>query len=311
MNWYEFTPVDTLFFKGASPMLKGKNHSASTQFPPAPETISGAVRTTILRQQGLSPADYKNGKGSKELSEAIGAASTPPPFYISGPLFKSGSDIFIPVPYLWFTDEKKSDTEKDEQTLVYKARFDQSDLIQTSSENLIWAVGQSNELKPLGGNWVKISEFTSANPKIYKTKDFYGEEIRTGIELEEENRRVKKGHLYSFIHTRLKEGVSLVFGIDRQLPLADQGILMLGGEKRFGQYQKINTVHLPESAGNYFMALCPVETNLLAQNSAIAVGKIIYRGGWDLAKGFHKPMKGYYPAGSVFNNNIDQNCIQL
>jgi len=322
MIWYEFQPADTLFFKSAAPLVKGENHSALTQFPPAPETISGAVRTAILKKNNLSPVEYKAGKGDKELIAVIGEASTPAPFYVIGPLLKKGNDLFIPAPYSWFTDDEKSsenklknnmekDKEKKKLYKVYKVKTIKSELLQTSSGELSWTTGQSSELSPLGGRWIKLSDLNNEQPEVLNTTDFYQPEIRTGIELEEKNRRVKEHHLYSLTHIRLKAEVSLVFGIDRQLPLNDKGILSLGGEKRFGLYHKTNIVNIPAGRDELFMILGPVLTDDLARKSMVAVGKIMYRGGWDLAKGFHKPMKGYYPAGSVFNQRIDENCIQL
>ena len=50
-----------------------------------------------------------------------------------------------------------------------------------------------------------------------------------------------------------------------------------------------------------------IETN----DAAVATGKIQYLGGWDMKKGFHKPMKGYFPAGSVFNKKLNDNFIEL
>ncbi|MBF0201034.1 MAG: hypothetical protein HQK66_06935, partial [Desulfamplus sp.] len=55
--------------------------------------------------------------------------------------------------------------------------------------------------------------------------------------------------------------------------------------------------------------LSPVEVSKETSAALVASGKIIYRGGWDLARQFHKDMKGYYPAGSVFNSAVDQSCI--
>ena len=45
MNWYDFTPQDTLFFRGAEPAVMGESHAASMIFPPPAHTIAGAMRT--------------------------------------------------------------------------------------------------------------------------------------------------------------------------------------------------------------------------------------------------------------------------
>ena len=60
MEWYKFFPVDTLYFKGADPMVMGENHTASYIFPPPAHTISGALRTAVLLQNGVSIKDYSS-----------------------------------------------------------------------------------------------------------------------------------------------------------------------------------------------------------------------------------------------------------
>ena len=54
MDWYKFNPVDTLFFRGAEPMIMGENHTVSHVFPPPAHTLSGALRTAVLIQNGIS-----------------------------------------------------------------------------------------------------------------------------------------------------------------------------------------------------------------------------------------------------------------
>jgi CRISPR-associated protein Cmr3 len=95
------------------------------------------------------------------------------------------------------------------------------------------------------------------------------------------------------------------------LPLPASGLLSLGGEKRFGRLDQMPGVDLPKGRENLFLALSPVPASEENYHTLFAGGKIFYRGGWDLAKRFHKPMRGYYPAGSVFKQNINNNCIAL
>ena len=71
-NWYQFTPVDTLYFKGAEPMNLGENHTASHVFPPPAHTLSGALRTAVLVQNKISFDNYGNGRAPAEIYEAIG-----------------------------------------------------------------------------------------------------------------------------------------------------------------------------------------------------------------------------------------------
>lgn len=122
-------------------------------------------------------------------------------------------------------------------------------------------------------------------------------------------RNVVEGRIYTARHIRLKPGVSLVWRIDKSCGLASQGVLSLGGEQRFGQYREMeDQVPFPET-GNCYLALSPVRVTPKTSQALIASGKIVYRGGWDLAKQFHKDMAGFYPAGAVFTDNVDDLCV--
>jgi len=161
--------------------------------------------------------------------------------------------------------------------------------------------------------WVKFQDIVNSKDTITvkENDDFFMLEPRTGIALHE-NRKVRDGHLYSFSHARLKEDVSLVFGIDRDVPLTEAGVLKIGAEQRFGQYKKLSKDIIQfREQGSLFMALSLVEGTEEASQSVIAAGKIMYLGGWDLHKGFHKPMKGYFPPGTVFNKKLSTNFIPI
>jgi len=310
-NWYTFNPVDTVFFRGAEPMSMGENHTASSIFPPPAHTISGAVRTAVLIQKNISFDDYGAGVAPKDITDVIGNAGEEAPFNIIGPLFMEEEVLYIPAPYCWFME--KNDNEKNEAIKVYKSRSIETSLIKTEFSEIPWVKGSQSELVSLGGSWIKVSDINSQKNSIEVARagDFFATEERTGIALHE-NRRVRTGHLYSFNHARLKRGVSMVFGIDKDLPFADNGVLYLGAERRFGEYKKLSGLSVPfDGQSQLFMSLSIVEGSEEANNSIIATGKIIYLGGWDLNKGFHKPMKGFFPAGTVCNKKLNSNFIAI
>jgi CRISPR-associated protein Cmr3 len=231
------------------------------------------------------------------------------PFQVSGPLFRIDEQIFVPAPFCWFIDK----AERKKKTIrVFKAQPTQSHLIKGEDENLFWVKGGSGEMVSLGGSWITLEGLSSQDEKIeiFSPDHFYAPEPRTGIALNR-NRSVREGHLYTFTHVRLKPGVSLVFGASMNLPLADNGFLKLGAEQRFGRYEKIKQPLLPTNKSGYFLSLNLVKGSEKANQSVIATGKIQYIGGWDLKKGFHKPMQGFFPAGSVFSENIHSNFVQL
>jgi len=307
IKWHGFKPVDTLFFKGAVPMVMGENHTSEFRFPPPSHTIAGAVRTAVLRQNNISFKDYC-GKdfSNKIIIQALGKAGDPPPFTILGPLLEKGGTIYIPAPYTWYIE--KEDKNKKQAVPVYKSRPVTSSAVVTEHPGMFYvAKGHNGELTTAGGKWLKLEDFLSRKTKmvIHETSDFYCQEQRTGIALEN-NRSVRKSHLYTFTHARLAEDVRIIFGIssDNPLPFSDSGMLRLGGEQRMGYYDTAN-VNIPEESGvnGLFMNLSNIAVSDALESALIASGKIQYIGGWDMKKGFHKPAIAYYPPGSVFKNH--------
>ena len=322
LDWYRFKPVDTLFFRGSEPMILGENHSATSIFPPTPNTIAGAMRTAVLIQNSIDFKKYKDKSFKDEkIISSIGRYSNKPPFDVIGPLFLYENEIFIPAPYSWYpyswymdSDYKKIlDKELKAKVKPIKSFLLYSDLIKTNKERLFWAKPDKNELVSMGGYWIGFDDFVQGKDEfdLYNITYFVDFEQRTGIALND-NRTVKDGHVYSFNHARLKEGCEIVFGINKELPIDSEGILKLGAEQRFGMYKRLKiNVELPNSNCNTYLSLSVSPKSDKANKSIIATGKILYFGGWDLAKGFHKPMIGYFPAGSVFDEKIDENLIGI
>ncbi|MDY6822370.1 MAG: type III-B CRISPR module-associated Cmr3 family protein [Thermodesulfobacteriota bacterium] len=314
MNWYKFDPVDTLFFKGAEPMVMGENHTTSHLFPPMPQTIAGALRTAVLVQKQIDFSDYARGEVSADILEAVGMAGSPAPFSVTGPLFMAGEEIFAPAPYHWFTEKETMEKNSHPQpVMVYKGKPVTTSLLKTPFSPVYWATGDQGELVSLGGTWIRLHDLLAGNEmvELKQAADLFTLEERTGIALHQ-NRKVREGHLYTFNHIRLRNNVSMIFGADQDLPLADSGVLKLGGEQRFGQYCKFSpSVDWPSDDNGLFVSLSAIEGSEEAEATLIATGKILYIGGWDMHKGFHKHMKGYFPPGTVFNKKINANLITI
>lgn len=313
MEWYAFKPDGTLIFKGAEPMSMGADHHASSIFPPAPQTIAGALRTAVLHQRGISITRYKN-EAPEDIVSTIGQAGKKAPFMIVGPLFRFKQAFYVPAPYSWFVEKSRKEKSEEEKfkAAVFHAEPVKTDLVKTGAGQLMWVKNRPGDMLSLGGFWLAAEElFSSAREKhIYKPQFFFVAEPRTGIALNR-NRSVRSGHLYTFEHIRLKPGVDMAFGSTINLPLAEKGVLKLGAEKRFGSYQKIAAPVFKENLGSTFLSLSFVESSTAANNAVIATGKPRYIGGWDLCKGFHKPMQGHYPAGSVFSEKLYAHFLNL
>ncbi len=308
MKWYSFEPADTLFFRGAQPMSMGIDHTASGNFPPPPQTITGALRTAVLKQNDISIDDYYSSTGIQEdILDVVGKAGEEANFCLLGPLFQIGKTVYMPAPYSWFIEKPQNGRGK---AKVYKFERVNTYLLTASAGELYWVRGTESDLESMGGKWIPIDELQADKVSWKESSEFFVEEPRTGIALER-NRKVRKHHIYSFIHGRLKKCVRILFGVTRDLPLENQGILKLGAEQRFGVYREIEPLEFDSGTSGYYVSLSVVEGNPSATRSLIATGKPKYIGGWDLKKGFHKPMKGYYPAGSVFKQKLNENFIEL
>ncbi|MCB4205240.1 hypothetical protein LF845_09750 [Deferribacterales bacterium Es71-Z0220] len=302
-SWYTFEPVDTLFFRGSEPMIMGENHTSNFNFPPPAHTIEGAIRTYFYHLD------------KKGYSEIIRLGEKKGSFNVIGPFFKEDGKIFVPAPYSWFIEkqEEKTDTENESKvTKVIKSYKVSTNLIQTSNNETYWVKPSEKDVETLGGRWLLLSDLISNKEKVEvrNSSDFFVQEYRTGIALEK-NRKVREGHIYAFVHARLKEKVSIVFGIDKDLPLEHSVTITLGAEQRFGKLKRIaNNINF-ENDGSMYMNLSIFEANDEANKHIVATGKPLYLGGWDLAKGFHKPMRGFFPAGSVFTKKLDNNFINI
>jgi len=315
MKWYEFKPSDTLFFRGAEPMVGGMDYESTLIFPPSVSVISGAIRTSVLAQQSISISEYKN---EHPISRQIGEYGKDAPFDVIGPFIRYRSYYYVPAPYTWFTADNK-DSRK--IRIVSPAPLEpdvKNRLGLKSSPELIGWVQHDSNVKSIGGNWISLNGLISKNKKFENGKSIFmsgntdtslfSVEKRTGISIDHQ-RKVQESKLYNARHIRLKSDVSLLWGIDRDCGLSASGMLVLGGEQRFGRYKELDKVPVFPDSGNEYLALSPIAVNEESKNKLIATGKINYRGGWNLAKQFHKDMTGSYPAGSVFNENVNNCCI--
>jgi len=313
MMFFSFKPVDTLLFKGAESANKGQDHISSSIFPPFPQTISGAIRTSYLKQKSISFKNYNSGKIDDSIVNNIGKSGEKAPFTVIGPFFKQNNEYFIPAPYNWYI-EKEEVNNKSLEFKIIKSQKIESSLIACKNQ-ILWAKGKG-ELMSIGGKWISLNDLYSSNSKVkvYPIEQFASFEQRTGIQLEENYRAVKEGHLFSFYHSRLKDNVEMIFGLDKEIDFDKKGILTLGAEQRFGNYIKIENnlfKEFEEKNSNYYMSLSVIKGDNKSNSSVIATGKINYIGGWDLSKKFHKEMEGYFPAGTVFNCKINNNCIKI
>lgn len=328
-TWLAIDPVDTLFFRGAESMEAGENHEVDTMFPPMPATITGAIRTAILRQKGIAPAEYLKNPENWQRQHPLLGTPDQPGFTLLGPLFLAGENLLLPTPAHWFADLPESSKMEwgKEYPLQVAATLDENPLGLAGSVTQPFWVRQpvGSDMKALNGWWTTLATFSalehghkeitfinnhshlqSGKAAILPASSLFDREERVGIALTPQ-RTAKEGHLYSAVHVRLREGISLVAGINSEhpWPLDGEGILQLGGEQRVCHYHRLTELALPKKVeGKHLLALGPVELSALSPELALAPrasGKLLRIGGWDMEKGFHKPMSAWLPAGTVIS----------
>ena len=318
--FYEVIPIDTLFFKGSTPMTAGQNVAVSL-FPPPVSVFEGAVRTTVLLQKNIDLKDYTSGK-DESLINLIGKAGEEAPFKIDSFMIKKDGRFYVQAPQIWYFDtdsaiKVKKDylNQKIIQTKDFQKEFDVLSVM--SSEKNIPFARAEKKLVPLKNLWILL-DFLKSKNNVLTEEDFllqneiFTFEQRTGIALDSKKHSVE-GQLYSSSHVRLNDGVSLVFSISKDAGLLPEGKMFLGGERRICKYKKMDVNPLEDFKfdSNKFLSLTAIEATKENLESLIASSKLITTAGWDLKTGFHKPTKSYIQAGAVFSKNIGNFCIPL
>lgn len=306
--WFSYRPLDTITLKAAGRW----GERGTTDFFPLPaQTLAGALRTAVLRERGVELS--RRASWPSDIIDAIGEPGSEAPFTLTGPLLRKGGRLLVPAPQHWYvqTDEGEG---KDQKKRLLKAFELRSSLILSSSAKPLRWVSRL-KVEALAGKWLPVE---SLNLKDGDEVTAWGradladdDEMRIGLELDLAMRSAKKAKLYSLRHLRLRPDVELVWAIDRHLPLPDIGALQVGGERRFGRYERIKESPLKETSGPLHLALSMVPLNEESQSSLVAAASTQYLGGWDLRKGFHKPMNAYYPVGSVFDRPLESLTIPI
>jgi len=322
--WYTYKPVDTILVLGAD----DDTSSAFSIFPPPASTLLGALRAAYLFQHGIDFVDYKKNRVDQSIYNTIGKASEQPPFEVLGPLFLKDTQIFVPCPAGWFFNDEKENTDEDKinkielekDNIIPLQSFSQEQFknIYASKPIKVWPAKYCDKMKPMADKYITLDDLLNFKNKnkinLYSQNCFFTKESRVGVALYD-NRTTREGKLYSFSHYRLVGNTALLFAITQDIGLGSEGIMKVGAEQRFGKYTKFANTILEQSEQNernktaYYMSLSYNQC-IGNKENIIAFERIAYFGGWDLAKGFHKPMTAYYPPGSLFSKKLT-NTISL
>lgn len=322
--WYDITPSDTLFFRGTEPLEAGQP-ATQPLFPPPVSVLEGAVRTAVLMQNRIFFKDYKDNRCPDQVLDLIGRCGQSPPFEVTAVAFAVDGEPYVAAPASWYVDlgvrnGQKPQTGKDFEGLSVTRL--EAGKTEENSLNICSSAGDRLPLLPMADPfslsrfWIRCQRLLKSPAEPLQEKDIlapgeiYDVESRTGIGMDR-GRKVLQGQLYSACHVRLRHGINLLIGLDKEPGLEPTGLIQLGGERRICKYHSTEGPKLPEGKGDFFMNPAPLilKEEILPQICCAAPP--VTMAGWDLSRGFHKPTTTWLPAGSVFYQNINSRCIPL
>lgn len=329
---YKLTPVGTWFFRDGRPYNQGESSLSDIKsiFPPFAVTAVGALRASLARSLGW------NGKGdwSSDIKEKLGDGQKLAPLKFRGPYLvreKEGkSETLFPTPLHLLGKPSENDVGKWEQIDSLKpgekVDCDIGDEVQLpSSKN---ALGK----KSLYGSYLNLADLEVVlkggdlgRVCPIQAKDLWDFEFLIGIARDSQTRTALEGALYSISRVRLKQGISLVVGIDGlEADIDLQSTLPFGGEGGLAHVDYMDdTIKIPESSElrpsldgkikftvthltpAHFKGSWP---SLGKEVPGIVGSKVVsaclerpvWIGGWNSVKREPLPLKPFLPGGSIW-----------
>lgn len=317
MQWVFIQALDVWMFRDSKPFSAGQNFYARSLFPPQPGTMQGVIRSHYLEQMGVDLNAYARGQVT---DLPIGTPSSLGALRIVGPFVarrQNGSlTRYLPLPLDVMGGELLSPA----------ARFDYA----TNAPFTDWrplVPDVKPELKKETGEetWLDEAAFAAylagdmrrVQPK--PAQDLYQREERTGLGMDHRRRAHAQGLFYRAEFVRPREGVGLLVGLSVNVFAGAAGMLSIGGEGRAGMYEVLQGYAPPPqatAAGRVKIVLLtpawfrggwqPASGDwspwlgASARLVSLALGKPLALSGWDLARGWPKPLRHFVPAGSVF-----------
>lgn len=327
-------PLDVLILRGNKLFADAGSHGEALM-PPWPSVAAGALRSRMLVDAGIHPADFASGQAALpgNLARSLGTVAQPGSFRLAHfglarrhadtvePLFPLPADIVVDT-----TDGKQR-----ARALIPRAVH--PCLRSSAPLPLSPVLAQPSPAKPQTGLWLTLAGFsawqagTPLEPKHWlDTHDLWARDDRLGIALEPGRNTAAEGQLYTSEAIALKHGVGFfaqVSGAMGELP--SDGLLRFGGDGR-GARVSICAVGLPTpdlhalaAAGRFRLLL--TSPGIFAEGWTLpgtqADGRWHFRGasariacaavprletisGWDVARKQPKPAARAVPTGSVY-----------
>jgi len=356
MKWFFIRPFDTLFFRDARPFIAGEDNLAQSIFPPAPSVTYGAIRTVSLIHAGVDLLKFAKGVASN-LPAAAGTKAEFGTLYLIGPIpaWRSAEAVNLLFPSPLNLIYKEASRDQDLEFLLPEAPTGNTNL--SLSLNLCIA----QEKVKSADRYYLLSDqafglLAGIIPRrlgdLTNQEAFWKLDHRVGI-ARTNKRTAEEGMLYSSQHIQINNmdrvGGLVVKVLDGENDLPPKGVLQLGGEKRFCEFEEVSLPQpteyqiekiaekisknqrfflwliSPAVFSNKEYAFIPGfidHQTLVGQldNQEVKlvgcqVGRAVSIGGWNIAENRHKPMRRAVPEGSIyffeFNNKKPDNMKQF
>lgn len=313
---WSFQALDTLFFRGGTPFNAGEGSSRGVRsiFPPSMRTLQGAVRAALAVGQGWKP--------NKELPSELGDSEGLGNLRLKGPFIRFNDSYLFPIPAVLLEGDNGILRLKPGQEVV------NTDI---GLVRLPEFVSKSDHPKPIDGKWITATGLSKvlgggmpAHTDLISDCCLWGNEGRTGIEIDRSTRTVEEKKLYHTIHVRPKEGLCLtitVDGIPDSWHEAVPQYISLGGESRYASIfisdkpiDLPQTVNFPSTRKHQFTVTLQTpgvfegDTSRVLKRGPLlnltcitaCIPKLYQEGGWDSKKKVPRPMVPIVPAGSTW-----------
>lgn len=330
-RWVFITPRDVWMFRDSKPFSAGQSFVARSLFPPTPQTAQGFLRTSYLDANGIDFGAYGRGALPKVI-DAIGytprdGQPTMGRLRVSGPFIARSKGDKGPVERIF-----RAPIDLTAQRAVYNTVI--TGFGRMTPQEASFQTNAFDGWKPLvnpeghglaEGGWLtesdlrrylsgKLDDFGG----LLTDDDLYVVEERPGVALDTSRRTNRDGHFYHAQFIRPHKGVGLLVGSTIEIFPQESGFVTIGGESRFGDYQKLTQSFDPlqtVTSGNLRVVLLtpayfsggwePASHDWSkwvggGRLVSAALGKPQPISGWDVAHNRPKPLRHYLPAGSVF-----------
>lgn len=221
---WQFSPMDTWFFREAKPIEAATGQAAQSLFPPTPFTVAGAVRG-VIKQLGVSEA---------ELTQTF------EDMHLRGVYVYQKGERLYPVPASIL---KGKDGLRHLSPLPALAVQTDKDLLHLP----VMERAQEGGAKAIEGGWLSTASFARAlvdaplvSSEVINSPNLYTTQARLGIARVPDQRVADEGLLYQVEHLRLQAGVTVQLftsGLSTQVQAAldkagGQYLVRFGGEGR-------------------------------------------------------------------------------